>query len=144
MIQIAAAGDIHFSRNCGGRLKQHFSLLRGEADFLLLAGDLTQVGHPDEARVLADELAKCPVPVLAVLGNHDYQMNQVGLVVDILSQAGVRVLEGATHIMNIREQKVGVAGIKGFGGGFIGACGSDFGEPEMKAFMRQVHATYAD
>jgi Icc-related predicted phosphoesterase len=136
MIRIAAAGDVHFDRKSHNRLSQHFSGLEDKADVFLLAGDLTQTGHPDEMRVLADDLKKCPIPIVAVLGNHDYHVDQVELVTQILREAGVTVLEGNSVVMNINNYKVGIAGAKGFGGGFVGACGSDFGEPEMKAFMR--------
>lgn len=142
MIRIAAAGDVHFDRKSHNRLAQHFHGLEQKADFFLLAGDLTQTGHPEEMKVLADDLKRCPVPVIAVLGNHDYHVDQVEQVVQILNDAGVTVLEGNSIILNIGEKRVGIAGAKGFGGGFVGACGSDFGEPEMKAFMRhsKTHA----
>ncbi len=136
MIKIAAAGDLHFDRKSHNRLSQHFIDLDTRADILLLAGDLTQTGHPEEMKVLADDLKKCPIPVIAVLGNHDYHVDQVEHVVQILADAGVTVLEGSSIILNIGKFKVGVAGSKGFGGGFVGACGSDFGEPEMKTFIR--------
>ncbi|HXH74754.1 MAG TPA: metallophosphoesterase [Bacteriovoracaceae bacterium] len=136
MIRIAAAGDVHFDRKSHNRLAQHFSGLEDKADVFLLAGDLTQTGHPEEMQVLADDLSKCPVPVVAVLGNHDYHVDQVEKVTRILEEVGVTVLEQSSIILNINGQRVGIAGAKGFGGGFVGACGSDFGENEMKAFMR--------
>ena len=136
MIRIAAAGDVHFDRKSHNRLSQHFAGLEDKADVFLLAGDLTQTGHPEEMSVLAEDLRKCPIPVVAVLGNHDYHVDQVDAVINILKEAGVTVLEGTSITMNINNYKVGIAGSKGFGGGFVGACGSDFGEPEMKAFMR--------
>lgn len=136
MIRIAAVGDVHFDRKSHNRLGQHFAGLADKADVLLLAGDLTQTGHPEEMQVLADDLRKCPVPIVSVLGNHDYHVDQVDVVTKILEGAGVRVLEGNSIILEIGGEKVGIAGSKGFGGGFVGACGADFGEPEMKAFMR--------
>lgn len=136
MIRIAAAGDVHFDRKSHGRLSQHFEGMEDKADVFLLAGDLTQTGHPEEMKVLADDLRKCPVPIVAVLGNHDYHVDQVEVVIQILKDAGVTVLEGNSIVINVGNNKVGIAGAKGFGGGFVGACGSDFGEPEMKAFMR--------
>lgn len=136
MIRIAAAGDVHFDRKSHNRLAQHFGGMEEKADFFLMAGDLTQTGHPEEMRVLADDLKRCPVPVITVLGNHDYHVDQVTQNVQILNDAGVTVLEGSSIILNINNQRVGIAGSKGFGGGFVGACGSDFGEPEMKSFMR--------
>jgi Icc-related predicted phosphoesterase len=136
MIRIAAVGDVHFDRKSHNRLSQHFTGLENKADFFLLAGDLTQTGHPEEMKVLADDLRKCPIPIIAVLGNHDYHVDQVEQAIRILNEVGVTVLEGNSIILNINNQKVGIAGAKGFGGGFVGACGSDFGEPEMKTFMR--------
>jgi len=136
MIRIAAAGDVHFDRKSHNRLSQHFAGMEHNADIFLLAGDLTQTGHPEEMIVLAEDLRKCPVPVIAVLGNHDYHVDQVDVVTQILREAGVTVLEGNSIVMTIGDNKVGIAGSKGFGGGFVGACGSDFGEPEMKSFMR--------
>ena len=142
MIRIAAAGDVHFDRKSHNRLAQHFAGLQERADVFLLAGDLTQTGHPEEMKVLAEDLKKCPIPIVAVLGNHDYHVDQVETVLGILKDAGVTVLEGNSITLNIGGFTVGIAGAKGFGGGFVGACGSDFGEPEMKAFMRhsKTHA----
>ncbi len=136
MIRIAAAGDVHFDRKSHNRFCQHFINLKDKADVMLLAGDLTQTGHPEEMKVLAEDLRKCPIPVVAVLGNHDYHVDQVEQVTNILMEAGVIVLERNSIILSINDYRVGIAGAKGFGGGFVGACGSDFGEQEMKSFMR--------
>jgi Icc-related predicted phosphoesterase len=136
MIRIAATGDVHFDRNSHDRLGPHFDNLAERADLFLLAGDLTQTGHPDEMRVLAEDLKRCPIPMVAVLGNHDYHSNHLEEVTKMLTDVGVIVLEGSSVVLNINNYRVGIAGSKGFGGGFVGACGSDFGEPEMKAFMR--------
>ena len=136
MIKIAACGDVHFDKNSQNRLAAHFTNLNQKADFFLLAGDLTQTGHPDEIRALAHDLKLCPVPVIAVLGNHDYHLDKVEESVAILQEAGVSVLDNTSVILNVRDITVGIAGGKGFGGGFVGASGSDFGEPEMKSFMR--------
>jgi Icc-related predicted phosphoesterase len=136
MIRIAAVGDIHYDRKSQGRLSKYNKKLAECADLLLIAGDLTQVGTPEEVSVLADDLKGAPVPVVAILGNHDYQSNQQGQVIEILTQAGVTVLDGSSVVLNVRGQTIGIVGLKGFGGGFVGACGSDFGEPEMKNFIR--------
>jgi Icc-related predicted phosphoesterase len=135
VIRIAAAADVHFGLDSAGSLRPQLEHLPDRADLLLLAGDLTRVGDPDEAVVLATELSGLPVPVVAVLGNHDYHADRAGDVVKVLEASGVRVLEGTTTVVEAGGARVGVAGIKGFGGGFVGACGSEFGEPEMKAFM---------
>lgn len=136
MIRIAAAGDIHYDRKSLHRLEQHFHDLPNKADLFLLAGDLTQTGHLEEIQILANDLKACPIPVISVLGNHDYHMDQVAMVTQTLEEAGVTVLERNSIVIDIKGQRVGIAGAKGFGGGFVGACGSDFGEPEMKAFIR--------
>ena len=134
-IRVAAVGDIHVGVDSTGRLRPHLERLADDADLLLLAGDLTRVGEPDEAAVLVEELRGTEVPIVAVLGNHDYHAGQEKTVVGMLEDAGVRVLEGEGVVMETAAGRVGVAGVKGFGGGFAGACGSDFGEPLMKAFV---------
>lgn len=135
MIHVAAAGDIHFAPDAAGTLRPHLEHLTERADLLLLAGDLTRVGTSEEAKALADELADIDIPMVAVLGNHDYHCGQAAEVTAILEGIGVHVLEGTSVVVPVKGMTVGVAGTKGFGGGFAGACGSDFGEPEMKAFM---------
>lgn len=143
MIRIAAVGDVHYDKNSAGRMKAHLQRLHEQADILLLAGDLTQVGTREEISALADDLEECLVPIVAVLGNHDYQSDQQADLVRILQSAGVTVLEHAAASFTIKNQKVGVVGLKGFGGGFMGACATDFGEPEMKSFVR-TSKTHAD
>lgn len=138
MICVAAAGDVHFDRNSRGRLSRSWNDLEGKADLLLIAGDLTQVGHVEEARVLAQDLAECPVPVVTVLGNHDFHSDQQEEIKDVLRQARVRVLERESAVLHVKGRSVGIYGMKGFGGGFLGACCSDFGEPETKAFVRHT------
>ena len=136
MIRIAAVGDVHYDHRSTGKLARYFSDLDKHADILLLAGDLTQIGSIEEISVLADDLASCPVPVATVLGNHDHQSNQQDRITEILTRAGVTVLDGSSVSYKIGSCSVGVMGVKGFGGGFVGACGSDFGEMEMKNFIR--------
>jgi Icc-related predicted phosphoesterase len=136
MIRIAAVGDIHYDKGSSGRLTKYFSGLRDTADILLLAGDLTQLGTIEEITVLAEDLGECEIPIVAVLGNHDYHSDLGDKVSEILTEAGVTVLEGTAVTFRFGSSTVGIAGSKGFGGGFVGACGSDFGEKEMKAFIR--------
>jgi len=140
-VRVAAVGDVHFGVDSAGRLRPHLQGLADQADVLLLAGDLTKCGHPDEARVLAGELEPLAVPTVAVLGNHDYHADEEAAVAKLLGEVGVEVLEGDATVIEIDGCRLGVAGAKGFGGGFPGASGSDFGEPEMKAFM--VHSRAA-
>lgn len=105
---------------------------------LLIAGDLTTCGDPDEGRVLAGELAELPVPVVAVLGNHDHHAGREGELRSVVESAGVTVLEGEGVVLDLDAGRLGVAGAKGFGGGFAGACAADFGEEEMKRFVRHT------
>jgi Icc-related predicted phosphoesterase len=136
VIRIAAVGDIHVGEDSHGRLRPHWLSLDAHADVLLLAGDLTNVGNRGETDALIDELRDMPVPVVAVLGNHDYHCDHPLRVRHALEGIGVIVLEGETVTLELAGCKVGIAGAKGFGGGFAGACGHKFGEPEMKAFMQ--------
>ncbi|MFJ8802758.1 metallophosphoesterase [Streptomyces sp. NPDC102487] len=136
MIRVAAVGDIHMGPDSQGLLRPAFETLPRCADLLLLAGDLTRHGTPEEARVVAEELSDLGVPVVAVLGNHDHHDDQSEEVTAILRDRGVRVLEGEATVVEIDGVRVGVGGTKGFGGGFAGRCGSEFGEPVMKDFVR--------
>jgi Icc-related predicted phosphoesterase len=138
MIRLAAVGDLHFGPDLAGTLRSAFEDLSDRADVLLLAGDLTRVGDPAEAGALADELRDLPIPTVAVLGNHDYHSDRSDQVQKLIQEAGIRVLEGESAVLDVGDARVGVAGVKGFGGGFAGACGSDFGEPEMKSFVRHT------
>ncbi|HEY8216905.1 MAG TPA: metallophosphoesterase [Acidimicrobiia bacterium] len=137
MIRLAAVGDVHFGADSGGtwRPSEHVS---DDADALLVAGDLTQIGSGEEARVLADELAAVTVPTVAVLGNHDHHSGDPEGVCGVLESAGVHVLEGQTATFTIGDVSVGVVGATGFGGGFAGASGTAFGEAEMKQFIRRT------
>jgi Icc-related predicted phosphoesterase len=109
-------------------------MLRECADILLIAGDLTKSGAIEEAEALAHDLSYANVPVVAVLGNHDFHQNREEEILSVLRDAGVTALEGASATFNIHGKSVGIMGLKGFGGGFYGACITEFGEPEMKAF----------
>jgi Icc-related predicted phosphoesterase len=135
VIRVAAVGDLHVGVDSVGRLRPRLVDLAADADLLLLAGDLTHRGRPEEAKVLAGELPGDGVPIVAVLGNHDYHSDQQDAVTELLQEAGVIVLEGDGVVVRVGDRRVGVAGTKGFGGGFAGASASDFGEPEMKAFV---------
>jgi Icc-related predicted phosphoesterase len=139
VIRIAAVGDIHVGTDSDDSLVDAFAGVDAQADVLLLAGDLTKCGTPDEARVLVHELEKVTVPMVAVLGNHDHHDGRPEAIADILGNAGVHVLEGHAAVLDLPGGRLGVAGVKGFGGGFAGANASAFGEPEMKAFVQHTH-----
>lgn len=135
MIRVAAVGDLHVGKEAAGPLCDAFASLHEHADVLLLAGDLTQHGDPDEARNLLSALRMVKAPVVAVFGNHDYHMDRQDEIRRDLQMAGAQVLEGQGTVIEVAGVRLGVAGCKGFGAGFPGACGSEFGEPEMKAFI---------
>ncbi|MFD7133599.1 metallophosphoesterase [Streptomyces sp. NPDC059894] len=136
MIRVAAVGDIHMGPDSQGLLRPAFDTLPECADLLLLAGDLTRHGTPEEARVVAREVQGLPVPVVAVLGNHDHHDEQPEKVTAILQDADVTVLEGEGTVVECEGTRVGIAGTKGFCGGFVGRSAGEFGEPLMKEFVR--------
>jgi Icc-related predicted phosphoesterase len=136
VIRVAAVGDLHAGTDSRGKIRPQFNDLADRADVLLLAGDLTRLGRADEATVLAGELDGLPVPVVAVLGNHDHHDGRPQEVRRLVEGAGITVLEGEGTTVEVAGRRVGIAGAKGFGGGFAGACASEFGEEEMKAFVR--------
>jgi Icc-related predicted phosphoesterase len=127
-IRVAAAGDIHAGADDGDRVREAFVRVGGDADLVLLAGDLTQHGQVDEVRVVADACNGLEIPVVAVLGNHDWQSDRPDDLRRALAEAGVVVLERSHTILPVAGVSVGVAGIKGFVGGF-GQQWANFGEP---------------
>jgi Icc-related predicted phosphoesterase len=135
MIRIAAVGDVHVDKDVVGRYRPALERLPEVADVLLVAGDLTRHGTVEEARCFATEFGGLEVPVIVVLGNHDHQSDQEDAVADLLTDSGIAVLEGTGMVLDVHGHRLGVAGAKGFGGGFAGACASKFGEREMKAFV---------
>ncbi len=137
-VRVAALGDPHAGVDTVGFLRPALADVAARADLLLIAGDLTQHGEPEEAAVLAGEVSDLGVPVVAVLGNHDHEADQEDKVRAVMEDAGVVVLEGESTVLDVRGTRVGVAGAKGVGGGFRGACGTEFGEREMKAFVRHT------
>ena len=133
-IRFAAVGDIHVQKDAGGTLRSLFAQANEEADALLLCGDLTDYGTEEEARVLAEELGAVHIPIVAVLGNHDYESGTPEVVTATLAHAGVRVLDGAA----VEIEGVGIAGTKGFAGGYgRGSLGS-WGEPAIKLFVQEA------
>jgi Icc-related predicted phosphoesterase len=138
VIRVAATADVHMGPDSRGCLSPHLRHVDANADMLLIAGDLTKCGTAEEARVLVDELGEVTVPRIAVLGNHDYHSNEADKIAAVLDDGGITVLEGSSVTVTVGDQRVGIAGTKGFGGGFPGASASEFGEPEMKAFVRHT------
>jgi uncharacterized protein len=139
-IRVAAAGDIHAGPADADRVREAFQQVADQADLILLAGDLTQHGQLDEAAVVAGACSGLDIPVVAVLGNHDWQSDRTGDIARELGAAGVVVLERTHTILPVGGVSVGVAGVKGFVGGF-GQQWANFGEP----LFRQAYAeTTAD
>jgi Icc-related predicted phosphoesterase len=133
-IRIAAIGDLHVAKNAQGTFQQLFAQISSSADVLALCGDFTDYGVPDEARVLARELTSVKIPVVAVLGNHDYEGGKPDEIMHILRDAGVTVLDGeATEVHGI-----GFAGVKGFCGGFGRGALGPWGEKAIKAFVQEA------
>jgi Icc-related predicted phosphoesterase len=127
-IRVAAAGDIHAGTADGDRVREAFARVEEQADLVLLAGDLTQHGQVDEVCVVADACRDLSIPVVAVLGNHDWQSDRAKDVSRALTEAGVVVLERTHTILPIAGASVGIVGVKGFVGGF-GSQWANFGEP---------------
>jgi Icc-related predicted phosphoesterase len=138
VIRVAAVGDVHAGVDSAGTLRPRWDRLPDEADCLLLAGDLTKGGEVDEAAVLAGELDGLGLPVIAVLGNHDHHAGDPDAVRDVLTDAGITVLEGDASLIEVDGGTLGVVGAKGSGGWFEGAMATEFGEQEMKAFVRHT------
>jgi Icc-related predicted phosphoesterase len=132
--RIAAIADIHTRVTDKGHWVECFKEVSAKADVLLIAGDLTDTGDEQEAQVLADELKVCTIPVAAVLGNHDYEKGRHKMIRQILVSDRVHVLDGEAFVVN----DVGIAGVKGFGGGFDNHMLSMFGEEAMKAFVQEA------
>jgi Icc-related predicted phosphoesterase len=139
-IRVAAAADVHTRETRREHTAQALAELRGAADVVLLAGDLTTYGRPVEARVLADACSSLDVPIFAVLGNHDWHANRRDDVVGILEEGGVTVLDRSWETVSISGYEVGVVGVKGFIGGFAGLGLPDFGEPLMRELYAETTA----
>jgi Icc-related predicted phosphoesterase len=141
MIRLAAVGDVHCGTETREAVRSQFASVREHADALLLAGDLTRLGMPEEAEALADALGGLRgMPIAAVLGNHDHHSGREDEVRRAVADVGVEVLDERSIVWDLDGVRVGVAGSKGFGGGFEGTHATAFGEPEMKAFVGHTHA----
>ena len=133
-IRIAAVGDIHVKENDHGKWADYFKTISREADILVLAGDLTDTGHLNEAEILKEELKACTIPIVAVLGNHDFERDQQKTIKKMLESDQVHILDGEAVVLN----NIGFAGIKGFGGGFGRYMLSMFGEQMFKSFVQEA------
>lgn len=133
-VRFAAVGDIHVHKDSAGTLRDFFARIADTADVLLLCGDLTDYGTAEEAQVLSGELGNVAIPTVAVLGNHDFESGTPEVVVQALQQSGVQVLDGGACEM----EGVGIAGVKGFAGGFGRASLGAWGEPMIKQFVQEA------
>lgn len=131
-VRIAALADLHYTKTSHGVLHEVLGQLRDPPDVLLLCGDLTDHGLPDEARTLAQDLDTVRMPIIAVLGNHDFESGQQDDVTEILRLASVRILDGESVVID----GIGFAGVKGFAGGFDRRMLQPWGEPAIKTFVQ--------
>src|SRR6476646_6077124 len=134
VVRVGALADLHCTKTSQGAFQPLFARIAESADVLLLAGDLTDYGLPEEARVLAKEMATLRIPVVAVPGNHEVESGQSGEVRQIIADTGAAVPDGdGTEVLGI-----GIAGVKGFGGGFGKRALGPWGEPTIEQFVREA------
>lgn len=133
-MRIAAVGDIHVKKTDEGKWKDFFAYVSDHADVLLVCGDLTDTGHKDEAATMAEELKALSVPIIAVLGNHDYEQDMAEEIIVVLKEANVCLLQGSSVTLD----GVGFAGAKGFCGGFNRYMMPRFGERINKEFVQET------
>jgi Icc-related predicted phosphoesterase len=135
MVRLAAMADVHVAKSSHGSLAPMFAQVSEQADLLVMCGDLTDYGLPEEARVLAKEVnTALRVPCVGVLGNHDYESGKADEIRQILADAGITVLDGDS----CESHGIGFAGVKGFCGGFGRAALGPWGEEAVKVFVREA------
>ena len=133
-VQIAAVSDVHYGKHSQGMLQPLFAQIAERADVLVLPGDLTDYGLAEEAKVLARDLtSSVKIPIVAVLGNHDFESDQSDEIAKILADAGVHMLDGDA----VEVHGVGFAGVKGFAGGFGRGTLGPWGERAIKQFVQE-------
>jgi Icc-related predicted phosphoesterase len=140
MVRIAAAGDVHCSPERRHEVEKSFAAIAEQADLILLAGDLTAHGEPEEGAVLAGACRQLEIPVLAVLGNHDWHANRCDELVAVLEEGGIVVLDRSSTRVAVAGTEVGVVGTKGFVGGFPDSALPDFGEPVLRRVYAETTA----
>jgi len=133
-LRVAAIGDLHVQEDSVAPYREMFAEISANADVLVLCGDLTNFGKTGEAEILAEDIKSCSIPVIGVLGNHDYECGQPEKVCEILHSAGMKVLDEQA----VEIEGVGFAGVKGFMGGYGRGELAPFGEPIAKAFVDEV------
>jgi len=133
-VRIAAVADIHVRETDKGKWAPCFKEASQKADILLICGDLTDTGDEGEAQILTEELKACTIPVIGVLGNHDYEKGRHKLIRQMMQEHNMHILDGESIVI----EDIGFAGVKGFGGGFDSHMLSMFGEGAMKAFVQEA------
>jgi len=131
-MRIAAIADLHFSPQGYDRIRDAMNRLRGEADVLVIAGDITNLGTPEEMESMLASFMRIRVPIVAVLGNHDYESGRQQELAKMMVAEGVKLLDGSGY----ERDGIGFAGTKGFIGGFGRGVLTAFGEPEVKTFVQ--------
>jgi Icc-related predicted phosphoesterase len=131
-MKVAATADLHFTPQNYDRIREQMNRVREEADLLVVAGDLTNYGRPSEMESLLNALVRLRIPIVAVLGNHDYESGQQEKLMNMMTDEGIKVLDGTAY----ERDGVGFAGTKGFLGGFGRGVLTAFGEPEVKSFVQ--------
>ncbi len=131
-MRIAALADLHFTPQSYDRIREQMNRVRDEADLMVVAGDLTNFGKPEEIESMLNSLVRIRIPIVAVLGNHDYESGRAQELMKLLTNEGVKVLDGTAY----ERDGIGFAGTKGFAGGFGRGALTAFGEPEVKAFVQ--------
>jgi len=139
-IRVAAAGDVHCDEANRDEVARAFDRVEGEVDAILLAGDLTTYGEPEQGELLAAICAPLQTPVYAVLGNHDWHADEAEAMLRRLEEGGVRMLDRGTAVCQVGEVEVGIVGVKGFVGGFAPRHLPDFGEPSLREVYAEATA----
>jgi Icc-related predicted phosphoesterase len=142
-IKVAAAGDIHCAEEERARLQAAFAEADRQADVILLAGDLTTYGEPEQGVVLADVTREVETPIFAVLGNHDWHADRHEELATALRDGGIRLLDRGHDTCSVRGVEIGIAGTKGFVGGFSDSLLPDFGEPLLRRLYAETSAEVA-
>jgi Icc-related predicted phosphoesterase len=137
-IRVAAAGDVHCDEVNRDEIERAFARVQGEVDAVLLAGDLTTYGELEQAELLAEIVRPLATPVYAVLGNHDWHCREVPQLVAVLEDAGVRMVDRGHAVQQVDGTSLGIAGVKGFVGGFPDSQLPDFGEPLLRQVYRET------
>jgi Icc-related predicted phosphoesterase len=138
MVRIAAAADVHAAPERRDALAAAFAALGEDVDLVLIAGDLTTHGEPEQGAILAEAAAHARVPVVAVLGNHDWHVNRRDELVESLERGGVTVLDRSWRTYDLDGTSVGIVGTKGFVGGFPDSQLPDFGEPSLRRVFAET------